>query len=56
MNQLPLIKNTEKILNIKRKNKRGKQNNAKSVVKSLIFAGFNPDGAKSKMTSIKKTY
>ena len=24
------------------------------MVKSLIFAGFNPDGAKSKMTSIKK--
>ena len=30
-------------------NKRGKRKNAKRVVKSLILAGFNPDGAKSKI-------
>ena len=38
----------------KRNNKRGKRNSAKSVTKSIIFAGLNPDGAKSKMTTIKK--
>ena len=39
---------------MKKTNKRGKRNSAKSVVKSLVLAGFNPDGAKSKMTTIKK--
>ena len=39
---------------MKPKNKRGKRNSAKSVIKSLIFAGMNPDGAKSKFTTIKK--
>ena len=38
----------------KLKHKRGKRNSAKSAIKSLIFAGMNPDGAKSKFTTIKK--
>ena len=42
------------IIKIKKRNKRGKRNSAQSVVKSLILTGFNPDGAKSKMTTIKK--
>ena len=33
---------------------RGKRKSAKSVINSLVFAGLNPDGAKSKMTTIKK--
>ena len=37
-----------------RKNKRGKQNSAKSVMTNIVFVGFNPDGAKSKLTTIKK--
>ena len=47
----------DKVVNneiVKRRNKRGKRNSAKSVIKSLIFAGMNPDGAKSKMTTIKR--
>ena len=46
-----------KIINntIKKKfNKRGKRKNAQHVAKSLILTGFNPDGAKSKITSIRK--
>ena len=31
-----------------------KQKNAQQLIKSLILTGFNPDGAKSKMTTIKK--
>ena len=35
-------------------NKRGKRKNAQIIARSLVLAGFNPDGAKSKLTSIKK--
>ena len=38
----------------KKLNKRGKRKNAQHVAKSLILTGFNPDGAKSKITSIRK--
>ena len=38
----------------KRGNKRGKRNSAKNVIKSIIFSGFNPNGYKSKITTIKK--
>ena len=37
-----------------KKCKRGKRKSAQVVAKSLILTGFNPDGAKSKLTSIKK--
>ena len=36
------------------KNTRGKRNSAKSIIKSLIFSGFNPKGFKSKITTIRK--
>ena len=36
------------------KTKRGKRNSAKRVIKSLVMTGFNPDGYKSKVTTIKK--
>ena len=49
-----LIHNTA-FKNINKKvNKRGKQKNAQIIARSLVLAGFNPDGAKSKLTSIKK--
>ena len=38
----------------KKSNKRGKRKYAKKLVKSLIFTGFNPNGARSKWTTIKK--
>ena len=38
----------------KRKNTRGKRNSVKSILKSLIFSGFNPNGIKRKMTTVKK--
>ena len=38
----------------KKSNKRGKRKYAKKIVKSLIFTGFNPNGARSKWTTIKK--
>ena len=48
------LKNGVKILRIsKLKHNRGKHNSAKSAIKSLIFAGMNPDGEKSKFTTIK---
>ena len=34
--------------------KRGKRNSIKSVEKDLTFAGVNPDGAMSKLTTIRK--
>ena len=37
-----------------RKGKRGKRKSVKSVEKNLIFGGVNPDGALSKITTIKK--
>ena len=37
-----------------KKCKRGKRNSIKSVEKDLIFAGVNPDGAMSKLTTIRK--
>ena len=39
---------------VKNRNKRGKRNSAKHVLKKLIVSGFNPNGAKSKWTTIKK--
>ena len=37
-----------------KKCKRGKRNSIKCFEKDLIFAGVNPDGALSKLTTIKK--
>ena len=39
---------------LKTKNKRGKRNSAKPFLKTIILSGFNPNGAKSKWTTIKK--
>ena len=38
----------------KKRIKRGKRKSAKNVCKSLIFTGFNPNGVRSKFTTIKK--
>ena len=46
------VTNGKKI--VKRKKKRGRRNSAKHVLKKVIFSGFNPNGAKSKWTTIKK--
>lgn len=51
-------KHSQKVLyinkNALKKPKRGKINSAKSIMKNLVFVGFNPDGAKSKFTTIKR--
>ena len=39
---------------MKTKPNRGKRNSHKNVTKSLVLVGINPDGAKSKWTTIKK--
>ena len=40
--------------NLAKKGKRGKRKSVKSVHKNLIFGGVNPDGALSKLTTIRK--
>ena len=50
-----ITKNINKFSKIcAKKCKRGKRNSLKRVEKYLIFAGVNPDGAISKLTTIKK--
>ena len=39
---------------MRNKCKRGKRNSVKCVEKDLIFGGLNPDGAMSKLTTIRK--
>ena len=39
---------------MKKLNKRGKRKYAKKIVRSLLFTGFNPNGVRSKWTTIKK--
>ena len=38
----------------KRCNKRGKRKYRKNILKTLTFTGFNPNGVKSKLTTIRK--
>ena len=48
-------KNVNKVnRNNNRKGKRGKRKSVKSMEKDLIFGGVNPDGALSKITTIRK--
>ena len=50
-----MTKNVNKVnQNISKKCKGGKRKSVKCVGKSLIFGGVNPDGAISKLTTIKK--
>ena len=50
-----MFKNVNKInRKIYKKCTRGKQNSVKSVEKYLIFGGVNPDGALSKITTLRK--
>ena len=48
-----MVKRKQISLKIKT-HKRGKRNSNKNVKKSLVLVGINPDGAKSKWTTIKK--
>ena len=43
-----------RIFKNKRTNKRGKRKSAQKVMRSIILTGFNPNGFKSKLTTIKK--
>ena len=50
-----MCKNINKISRkVYKKCARGKQNSVKSVEKYLIFGGVNPDGALSKITTLRK--
>ena len=46
-------KYSQKLL-CRKKEKKGKRNSAKNIMKNLVFVGFIPDGAKSKFTTIKR--